>query len=1159
MFGLLYVAGRANPVVSFTDPGLEAAVREKVGKADGVILLTDVRSITELDASGKGIRSLEGLAVLSKLVSLNLEDNQVNDLIDLSELPMLKMLNLRNNGITDLKNVNFEAISNMQLRELNLRHNVRETESGEIRLSDISLLEGLRKLEVLELRDNEISDISSLSRLNELIRLDLSQNTIGDFTPLSGLQKLTELNLRETGITDIEFLRKMPDLMYLNLHSNSGITSVEPVGELTALNTLILEGVPVGDKIGMIGHMENLTRLNLTNTGIDSIDVLRGMEGITHLELSGNALRDIEPISEMKDMEVLSLGHTGITDIEAAGGFIRMKELDLRNNRIEDLTPLEGMTSLTYLNLHSNRNIRSISPLGEMLELETLILRNVPVGEQTESLNELDELKILNLSNTGIADISPLKGAMKLTHLEMNQNDIEDITPLSGMTELKILDLGENRIENVDALRDHVHISELDLRGNEIKDIDPIRGLSDLRYLNLKGNGRIRSVEAIAELLKLETLILKDVPIGDQYHIFENLIHLQRVNVENTGILDESVFARLEEKGSLVRDEVPEYGVYTTRAPLFSRKGGLYGEAFTLELSTDEPSGEVFYTLNGSEPTKSSHRYTDPLTIPMDQVSVVRATVYTEEGEYSPVITNTYFLNPQVFERSDLPFISIATKESSLFDPETGIYTEKNRWMAGRDWERPIHIEMYEDSGELLFRQNAGIRIHGAYTRTLHQKSFKIFARPEYDNQNHFNGEIFPGLKDMAHGEVKNKFKRLIIRTSGNDYNGALFRDGLIQSLVAPLKTLTTQAYRPAVLFVNGRYWGIHNIREMYGTHYLSSTFDVEEEDVVILENDRLVDEGLPEDVRHYQDMLDYIRANGLKSEEHYDYIRTQMDVENFRDYLIAETFFGNTDWPHNNVRYWRTKTDEYRPDAPYGRDGRWRWMLYDMDFGFSRHFIRTDRFGSTMDHTHDTLTWALSEYDGLYGALSWPNYLFRAVMENETFRQDFISRYADLMNSYFNEELMEERIDLMKEPIEPEIRDHIRRWGFSYDYNGWQQVIIKMKEFSRERATYMRQHLIKRFKLGQSADITLLSDAEKGYIKINTIEIRDGLPGYIKGEKWRGTYFSELPVTLTAVAEKGFRFSHWEGVEIDTEAEVISLMLTEDMEIRAVFTPTED
>lgn len=1155
MFGLLFVVGMANPSVTFPDPGLEAAVREEIGKLDGMVYQNDLRSITELDATGRGIRSLEGIGHLTKLVSLDLEDNRVEDVSALAKLPMLKVLSLRNNGITDLKDIHFDAINHMELRELSLRHNVVDLEDGsEIRLSDLSLLEGMEKLEVLELRDNHIRDISPLKGMRELSVLDLRQNPVGDFSPLEDLVKLTDLNLRETGIRDLALLSRMPGLVHLNLHSNPLIGSIEPLAGLVSLETLILRNVPIGHQVESLGGLTSLRRLNLSNTGVTGIAVLDSLVSLTQLELRDNKIPDISALAAMKDLEILDLGNTGITDIGPLEGHVRMRELDLRNNQVTDLSPLDGFVSLTYLNLHSNEKVESVAPLADFTSLETLIMRNVPIGGQVDVLRGMSRLRVLNLSNTGIREISALEKAVHLTQLEMRDNSIREITPLSGMRMLEILDLRNNRIESVDALAGNVRMRELNLRENEVSDIEPLRGMASLKYLNLHSNNTIGSIAPIAGFTQLETLILEDVPVGDQYGVFEGLKRLRMVNVKNTGILDETVFARLQAEGSLVRDEVPAYGQFTLRVPEFSSKGGLYSQPFDLELSTQEAAAHIHYTLDGSEPTRNSPRYTAALPLTRDRVTVVRAKVFTEEGQESQMVTHTYFLNPEVFERTSLPFVSIATAESSLFDPVTGIYIEKNRWMEGMAWERPIHIEMFEDNGDLAFKQNAGIRIHGAFTRTLHQKSLKIYARPEYDNQNYFNAAVFPGLTDRVLNEPKDQFKRLVIRTSGNDYNSALFRDALTQSLVEPLGTMTTQAYRPAVLFVNGKYWGIHNIREMYGQHYLASTFQVKEEDVVILENNAIVDEGLPEDAGPYKEMLDYIRTHGLKEDVHYDYIETLMDMENFRDYIIAETYFGNTDWPHNNVRYWRTKTAGYVPDAPYGQDGRWRWMLYDTDFSFSRHFVRVDRFGSTMDHTHDTLTWALSPYDGLYGSVTWPNFLMRSVMANEAFRVSFINRYADLMNSYFEPDLVEARIDTMKTPIEPEIPDHIERWGVIHTMSGWYQTIERMHEFARKRPVYMRQHLVSQFNLGGTVNVSVEADVDQGHVRVNTIDIKEGLPGYEKGKTWTGVYFRTVPITLKAEPQPGFRFSHWEGLGLDSEETDLEITLTGDVQLRAVF-----
>lgn len=231
--------------------------------------------ITKLDASGRGIVSLRGIEKLRNLESLNLQDNFIKDLAPLAELKKLTELNLRNNEITDLEAVNFSAIIHLPLRKLGLRHNVyRFPQGGQVRLSDISLLQYLTELEELELRDNHIADIAPLGFLRKLRVLDLRENRITEISPLGNLAALEELNLRDNYISDITALEDCQNLVYLNLHSNYNIKSIEPIAKLTNLQVLILRNVPVGDQISVLRNLKNLYRLNLRNCNITDLEVL---------------------------------------------------------------------------------------------------------------------------------------------------------------------------------------------------------------------------------------------------------------------------------------------------------------------------------------------------------------------------------------------------------------------------------------------------------------------------------------------------------------------------------------------------------------------------------------------------------------------------------------------------------------------------------------------------------------------------------------------------------------------------------------------------------------------------------------------------------------------------------------------------------------------
>jgi hypothetical protein len=282
----------------------------------------------------------------------------------------------------------------------------------------------------------------------------------------------------------------------------------------------------------------------------------------------------------------------------------------------------------------------------------------------------------------------------------------------------------------------------------------------------------------------------------------------------------------------------------------FSHPGGFYTQAFNLQLSTGSPQSRVYYTLDGSVPDENALLYSGPISIqsrrgdknvfsdietvsdwipPRGEVfksTVVRAVAYIDACPASPVITYTYFVDEQMGRRYTFPILSLATDRSDFFGKKKGIYVSgdndgrgENFFRSGKEWERAIYLEFFDHNGRRVFGQGMGARIHGRGSRQNPQKSLRIYAREEY-GLDRLKYRIFPELN-------VEEFKTFILRTPDADFSQTLFKDELIQTLIRPLD-LDLQATHPAVLFINGEYWGIHNIRERFDKHYFASHYGVD-------------------------------------------------------------------------------------------------------------------------------------------------------------------------------------------------------------------------------------------------------------------------------------------------------------------------------------------
>jgi|LSQX01.2.fsa_nt_gb hypothetical protein len=626
--------------------------------------------------------------------------------------------------------------------------------------------------------------------------------------------------------------------------------------------------------------------------------------------------------------------------------------------------------------------------------------------------------------------------------------------------------------------------------------------------------------------------------------------------------------------------------------PIFSHQGGFYTREFNLQLSTSESGVRIYYTANGSDPvpgTSGTLEYIEGINIksrvgepndlsmiqnisadrsnpwraPVGEVfkcSTIKAVAIRDDGAKSNIITHSYFVDPNMNTRYSFPVISIVTDRANFFDDSTGIYVSNNSEKRGSEWERPIHIEFFEKDGTLGFSQYAGVRIHGNYTRKYPQKSLRLYADKDYDAKDEFEYEIFPGLRKNGSGKKLKSFERLILRNSGNDWTGVMFRDAMMQSLVSHLKP-ETQAYRPSIVFLNGEYWGIHNIRERFDKKYLEDHYDLDDDKVVILDPKEQIEvqEGTEEDAEAYMnDIVNYLKSNDITQKSTYDYIKTKMDIENFIDYNVSQIYFGNTDWPHNNVSVWKYKTDDgqYHPEAPYGQDGRWRWIIKDTDFGFHMYDTAV---------THDTLNYATTGSRSFFGNTEWAVLILKTLLQNNDFRNEFINRFADNLNTSFDPVRVNQIVDQFATSVEPEITEHTNRWpGYikmvaenPRDFT-FSQHIERIRNFATERTSNVRQHILNKFRtngVAGTAKISLNTNATQGYIRINSIDIKETTPAVANPSSWTGVYFTGVPLTLKAIPEDGYAFERWEGVTgVSQTSDTITVILSADMNVSAVF-----
>ena len=481
---------------------------------------------------------------------------------------------------------------------------------------------------------------------------------------------------------------------------------------------------------------------------------------------------------------------------------------------------------------------------------------------------------------------------------------------------------------------------------------------------------------------------------------------------------------------------------------IFSVRGGFYEDVFALHLYNINPWNHIRYTTNGNRPTAESPLYMDSLWLDETKYSesdiyiiqispenlvyvpdsvqhciVIRAAVFDENDScVSQVMTNSYFLSALGCDTHGLPAGSICADSLDLFDYKLGImvpgimfdslnpHQTGNYYMHGKDWERRINVEFREVGDNGGINQTCGLRTHGNRVRRQPQKGLKIYAREEYGKKR-FNYRFFEE-------SPMNSFKHLLIKPFSSLYPFSGIQDYICSQMAIGIG-LEAGNTRPVCLYINGEYWGIYFLQEKMDERYLEDHLGVNHEQCNIVSNWIESECGNPQG---FYDMMDWLETADLTVQEEYDYASGLVDIDNFIDYMIFETFVANLDWPANNNRCWQKV------------GGKWRWMFFDGDAAFNEYGV--DPFGNpTILDVFGNAT-----YTGEY---TWPSskratLLFRKLLENQGFHERFDQRIHVLCQTAFlyeNTSLLYHHIyDLLR----PEINAQSYRFGNSSSLAYW-------------------------------------------------------------------------------------------------------------------------
>ncbi|NLO19072.1 MAG: hypothetical protein GX121_04230, partial [Ignavibacteria bacterium] len=509
--------------------------------------------------------------------------------------------------------------------------------------------------------------------------------------------------------------------------------------------------------------------------------------------------------------------------------------------------------------------------------------------------------------------------------------------------------------------------------------------------------------------------------------------------------------------------------------PEFSIEAGWYDAGFSLTFLNIKPNETVYYTLNSSEPNENSFLF-EGNPIEIGKTTIVRAKTYAKNSVPSQTVSKSYFVEENTHK---LPIVSVIVDSLDLWQNERGIMNPSNIF---KKLEVMADFEFYETSKtHPNFSGKAGMKLHGGASRSKYpQKSFSLIAKSRY------------GLPKFEYTFFKDNnyetYDKLLIRNAGGDWGKAFLRDGFACKLALQMN-LGASNYRPAVLYINGEYFGLQNLRERIDDEHISIKYGLSKNNLNLIEDKAVPLCGSRDS---YLKLLDFIENNDMSNPDLFKQVEKLVDLKSLINYFVFRIWSGITDWPDYNQKFW--SSSDY--------DGKWRWVVYDSDIALGNNF----------NYINYSL-FVLKDSTKMFSKM------MIKLLENEQFKYDMLNGFAGIFATKLHKSNSIPLLESIAEQLKDEIPSQQKRWeGSALD---WENEVRAIKEFLLERNYSVLSNLLTYYKLnGMGEIICESSNIEGGDFKLHGIERKDFL-GSMK-------YFQGIPVMLEAVPKQGYEFVSW-------------------------------
>ena len=568
--------------------------------------------------------------------------------------------------------------------------------------------------------------------------------------------------------------------------------------------------------------------------------------------------------------------------------------------------------------------------------------------------------------------------------------------------------------------------------------------------------------------------------------------------------------------------------------PLFSNEPGSYNTPVTLAISCSYPNSTIYYTLNGNTPNQGSNIYTEPIVLNETKVVKAIAVENDDEGYHSSFMEyGTFFVS----ENFTLPIMSVSGNQiDNLID-------------NGNDNIEPWGTFEYYKDGVLADKATGEFNEHGNDSWGYAQRGFDYITRDQFGYNYAIKDELFR-TKD------RDKYQRLIIKCAANDNypfsyggSGAHIRDSYVQSLsqVADLR-MDERSFEPCILFLNGEYWGLYEIREKVDDNDFTDYY-YDQDSVEFLKTwggtwaDVLGDNQTENSVfNSWDEIRDFITNNDMSDQDNYLYAKSIFNMGSLIDYFILNTYVVNADWLNWNTAWWHGLRED-------GEKKKWRYVLWDMDNTFDHGANYTD-IPSQNVNADPCDPESIGDTGGQGHIPIW-----NALLNNDEFFADYINRWTDLSNNYFSCEFLISHLDSLINLIEPEMPKQIDRWGGNY--NTWQSNVNDMRDFIEERCEIINSGILDcyedEYEIEGPYSVTInIEPPLSGMVDMNNYQINN--------YPFTGSYFGGVSQQIEAFAAEGYFFDYFEFSNstqpLNQSIESIEYILASNEAITAHFTP---